>query len=87
MIVTAHACDQWRTRIDPRCSGHAEARRAITSLLRDARHDRDLGDVQQYRARSRRWPGRVRIRLGLDAEGRAAVLTVLPEHDGWRPIP
>lgn len=94
VIITAHACDRWRLRIDPACTGHEEARRRIAELLRNATHDRDMGDgVQQFRARASRQdrragPGRIRLRVGPDHAGRLAVLTVLtvlPEHDGWRP--
>lgn len=82
--VTMHAIRRWQGRID-RSATDAEARDAILLLLQSSHVDRQLaGGVVQMRARGRRWPGRVRIRIGPGDGHAIAVLTVLGEHDGWR---
>lgn len=82
--ITIHAIRRYQERID-RTASDTEARDAIERLLARAYVERRLDDrTVQLRARGRGWPGRVRLRVRSGAQV-SEVVTVLPEHDDWRP--
>lgn len=82
--ITIHAIRRYQERID-RTASDVEARDAIARLLARAYVERRLDErTVQLRARGRGWPGRVRLRVELGRHV-CQVVTVLPEHNRWRP--
>lgn len=85
-FVTPHAIQRWRERVHADVTDE-QARREILDALALARLRRvDESGIEHWRAGQGCRFGCVRLRLGRGEGPLPAVLTVLPEHAGWRPM-